>query len=114
MKYVGIEFYNGVNNTFVKGCLKVPDEFSTYWQIGFRKYLVDEYKVKGDINIYPLNVTTLTPEKMGNDISGYKDMRSDFVKAIQSLKYFPNNSNNDHVRRQWASLDQTSPGYIYK
>lgn len=114
MKYVAVEYHNGKNNTDVKGFLTIPDEFSYNWEFGFRKYIKDTYSVKGEILIYPLNIQLMITEKMGNTPPGYSSVREDFEKAIKSNIYYPfNNDDCNYIRRQWAKMDLTSPGYRY-
>lgn len=114
MKYAIIEFYNGKNNSNVKGFLSIPDQFLYIWKIGFIRYLRDTYNVKGDVDIYPLNVPMLNTESMGKVPAGYTDMREDFEKAIKMDKYYPfNDEESLYIRRQWAEMDLTSPGYKY-
>ena len=43
MKFVGIEFDNKVNNTHVEGYAIIPENLSSIWQVGFRKYLFNTY-----------------------------------------------------------------------
>ena len=41
MRIVGIDFDNGSNGTHTLGYLRIPDDFSPSWQIGFRTYLAN-------------------------------------------------------------------------
>ena len=113
MNYVAIEFDNGVNNTHVLGYLRTPDDFHPLWSIGFRQYLIDTYKVKGTVRIYPLRVRP-TPENMGKDLPGYKNMEDDFNQALGSDFYYPISPATNSIRRQWSKLDPKSPDYLAK
>lgn len=112
MKFYGIEFDNGVNNTHVKGYLRAPEQFNPSWHLGFRTYLVDKYKAT-NLTIYNIN-TRLTPDTMGHDLTGYHNMEDDFNLALRSNFYYPIDDVTDNIRRQWARLDPASPDFRMK
>lgn len=110
MKFVGVEFDNGVNNTHKRGYLRIPEQFDPAWHLGFRDYLREKYKVKGGIKVYNINVH-LTSDTMGHDLPGYDNMEDDFNLALRSNTYYPPDEENDHIRRQWSMLDPMSPDF---
>lgn len=114
MKFVAIEFRNGVNNTNMLGYLKIPDSFDPMWSVGFRCYLMDKYMIpNGVIRIYPLKFRN-TPEAMGRDIAGYTNLEDDFNLALRSTYYYPNDPDSDRIRRQYSVLDPMCPDYRVK
>ena len=112
MKFIAIEFYNGVSNIDFKGFLRIPDNFSGTWPIGFIEYIRDNYKAE-NISIYPLNIH-LTSDTMGKDITGYINMEDDFTKALKNLKYYRPCAFNANLRRQWSSMSPSNQDFIPK
>lgn len=113
MNFVAIEFDNHVNNTHVKGYLRIPSNFDPVWHLGFRKYLRDKYKSL-NIKIYPLNIHQNESDTIGKDIVGFKNMEDDFILALRNTCYYPNNERNNHVLRQWAMLDPMTESFTVK
>lgn len=111
MSYVAVEFDNGTNHTHVNGYLRIPDQFHPLWSFGFRTYLVEKYKVTGEVKIYPLRVRE-TPDNMGNGPINYTDMRDDFSLALGSNVHYPICAITNSIRRQWSTLDPKSPDYM--
>jgi hypothetical protein len=114
MRFVGIEYDVPNTNKRLKGFLRIPENFPPYWIGGFIEYLRDSKNITGNIDVYPLNVRTMTPDKMGKPIAGYDDLEDDFNLAIRSNKYYPSCPQNDAIRRCWSKLDPTTPTYAPK
>ena len=115
MSYVAIEFDNKVNNTHVKGYLRIPDNFNGSWSLGFRNYLRDKYKITGDLKIYPLHVKINHGEKSPSvSPIGYTNMEDDFNLALRSNTYYPRSPESDATRREWSMLDPLSQDFTVK
>lgn len=113
MKFVAIEFDNGLNNTHTMGYLRIPEQFNPVWHLGFRDYLREKYKVSGGIKIYNLNLRT-NSDTIGLTVPGYTNMEDDFNLALRSNNYYPPDEDTDNIRRQWAKLDPISPDFCVK
>ena len=113
MNFVAIEFYNGLNNTHVLGYLRIPEDFNSLWDMGFRNYIIDKYFVKGLVKIYPLKVSYTTGMN-GLDIPGYTNMEEDFKAALSSTYYYPECTSTNAIRVQYSKLDPRSPDYTSK
>ena len=106
MRFVGIEYDNKSNRVHVSGYLRIPDDIYASWQIGYRKYLINTYKAE-NINIYPLSVsfgTNSLDDALEHTLSGKTDLASDFNKAINCTKAFPESFENNAIRRQWQNM----------
>ena len=112
MNLVAIEFDNTINNTHKKGFLRIPYDFNSTWNIWFLNYLKDKYGAE-EISIYPLNIQS-SFENHSAAILNYDNMEDDFILALRSNIYYPDNDDNNYIRRQWASLDLTTSSFTVK
>lgn len=106
MRIVGIDFDNGSNGTHTLGYLRIPDDFSPSWQIGFRTYLANTYKAT-NIKIYPLNVPVgVNATDIVDDytLRSRINMDQDFNNAINCTKAYPECDENNAIRRQWQTM----------
>lgn len=112
MQFVAIEYDNNVNNTHMKGYLKIPDNFNNTWSIGFRNYLIDKYKATA-LKIYPLNFKVNHGDN-GSVVPNYTNLEDDFNFALRSNTYYPISPDSDATRRAWSMLDPISPDFTPK
>ena len=114
MRFVAIEFDNSLNNTHVRGYLKIPENFNGSWSLGFRDYLIDKYKVKGDIKIYPLHFHVNHGDNGSVAPAGYANMEDDFNLALRSNTWYPRSPQSDATRREWSMVDSVSQDFTVK
>ncbi len=112
MRFVGIEFDNKVNNSHIEGYAIIPENLSSIWQVGFRKYLFNTYKAQ-NISIYNLSVASgVNATDYMLSLKGKTNLEEDLDKAITCTKAFPRNDENDSLRRQWQSMYSLNHKYI--
>lgn len=115
MRAVAIEYDVPGTNAHKKGYLRIPEDFPGDWSIGFRKYIRDKYNMKpsDDIDIYPYMKRT-TSEDMGWTPFGYINMEDDFILALRSTEYYPDNEKNNALRRSWVKMEPSNQMFIPK
>ena len=115
MRAVAIEYDVPGTNAHKLGYLRIPDNFTGDWSIGFRQYIRDKYNIKpyDDIKIYPY-VKPTTEDKMGWTPKGYTNMEDDFILALRNKEYYPDNEKGNAIRRAWVMMEPSNQMFIPK